>query len=657
MEMTTRATLVGVLSIVQFVVLDSGVHAGYADIVLSDSPLAYWRLGESDGNRAIEETGNTTLDGEYSDRVQLGVAGLICAEDDTAAEFSQAGSYLQIPHSPLINTGGPYSSRTIELWFRAEAVTTQAGVLFEEGGRERGLNIYVQERSGAKSLFMTAWNLSREPSEPQWGPVEIGVAIAERRTYHVALVFDDGGEADGRITGYLNGVEFDSEGGVDTLFNHLKDTGVGAIVTETRINRFEVPADGAAFQGVIDDVVIYDYPLDDPDGDEDRADGRVLEHFQSRAILEAEISMDTEFATVGEAVTFDGTSTEILVDEEVESYEWDFGDGETAAGANVEHAYTEAGLFRVALKVVSTSQRCFSAERVVAVSCHRTEISPWTTADIGEPLFPGSARFSDSQEGLEICTGGRGIGDADEFHFVYRESSDNGSLRLRIDAFESEFGAQVGVLLRAGTAPDAPHASVLMSVAPFNLTRLRFLSRTESGGVSDEVAGEIVEDLPVWVEIRREGDAVIGLGSKDGEVWTEIGRRTLSLPEPSLIGCGVAAGGLAANVDRFVPTVAQVTEIVEPGTRFIRGDSNSDSAVDLSDGVFVLNFLFLGGTRPDCMKSADTNDTNEIDLTDGIFLFSHLFLGGNTPPPPFVDCGEDPTPDELSCDAFPICAP
>ena len=45
----------------------------------------------------------------------------------------------------------------------------------------------------------------------------------------------------------------------------------------------------------------------------------------------------------------------------------------------------------------------------------------------------------------------------------------------------------------------------------------------------------------------------------------------------------------------------------------------------------------------------DADDNGELDITDGIGILSYLFLGGDAPHAPFPGCGEDPTVDALSC--------
>jgi len=83
---------------------------------------------------------------------------------------------------------------------------------------------------------------------------------------------------------------------------------------------------------------------------------------------------------------------------------------------------------------------------------------------------------------------------------------------------------------------------------------------------------------------------------------------------------------------------------------FLRGDSNADGAVDVSDPLFTLNFLFIGGSDLRCEDSADGNDDGAVDLSDAISTLKSLFLGGPSLPAPYPQTGLDPTPDQLGCE-------
>lgn len=88
---------------------------------------------------------------------------------------------------------------------------------------------------------------------------------------------------------------------------------------------------------------------------------------------------------------------------------------------------------------------------------------------------------------------------------------------------------------------------------------------------------------------------------------------------------------------------------------FQRGDADASATFNITDGIFILNFLFLGGREPPCLDSADTDDSGAIDLADGIRLFNFFFMGGPPPSDPFRSCGVDVTADDLTCRSFEPC--
>jgi len=84
----------------------------------------------------------------------------------------------------------------------------------------------------------------------------------------------------------------------------------------------------------------------------------------------------------------------------------------------------------------------------------------------------------------------------------------------------------------------------------------------------------------------------------------------------------------------------QFEEVCEPEAPdgavgpFLRGDSNGDSNLDLSDAISILRFLFLGADQPSCQAAADSNGDGNIDLTDAIYSLNFLFLAGEALPAP-----------------------
>lgn len=86
---------------------------------------------------------------------------------------------------------------------------------------------------------------------------------------------------------------------------------------------------------------------------------------------------------------------------------------------------------------------------------------------------------------------------------------------------------------------------------------------------------------------------------------------------------------------------------------FVRGDVLLDGALDISDPIALLTYLFRGGPRPACLDAADADDDGNLTIGDAIRTLEHLFTGGPPLPGPFPLAGGDPTLDLLACEPVP----
>lgn len=91
------------------------------------------------------------------------------------------------------------------------------------------------------------------------------------------------------------------------------------------------------------------------------------------------------------------------------------------------------------------------------------------------------------------------------------------------------------------------------------------------------------------------------------------------------------------------------------GAKFVRGDPDATGETDITDALFILDYLFLGGPAPSCVDAADSDDNAALQITDAVYLLGFLFLDGPTPREPFEACGTDSTPDPLGCASFEAC--
>jgi bacillolysin len=116
----------------------------------------------------------------------------------------------------------------------------------------------------------------------------------------------------------------------------------------------------------------------------------------------------------------------------------------------------------------------------------------------------------------------------------------------------------------------------------------------------------------------------------------------------------------AVRITSSGPTDPAVVPLRGLGTggesRFRRGDVDGSERIEITDPIFVLQFLFVGGPEPVCRDAADADDSGALDITDGIRTLHWLFTGGVIPPLPGPhDCGPDPTDDLLDCASYPDC--
>ena len=116
-----------------------------------------------------------------------------------------------------------------------------------------------------------------------------------------------------------------------------------------------------------------------------------------------------------------------------------------------------------------------------------------------------------------------------------------------------------------------------------------------------------------------------------------------------------AGDGVAAAFEELLELDAPELsfDVREPhNVRFLRGDSNDDGSVDISDAVSVLGYLFQGGNAPYCADAADANDDGQVDIGDPILILRSLFQRSARIRPPYPRAGYDRTPDELDCDIY-----
>jgi hypothetical protein len=160
----------------------------------------------------------------------------------------------------------------------------------------------------------------------------------------------------------------------------------------------------------------------------------------------------------------------------------------------------------------------------------------WRDTDIGQPPVPGSSQVAGSSQSgdhsLRIIGSGTGTHQkGDQLHFTSM-AHPGGDVEIvaRLSAFEGPDHARAGIMLRSGTSPDAPIATVEFC---FRDTKegdhaVRWMVRdpagTGDGKMFHAQSGiRIRQSPPLWLRLTRLGSNFAVAKSPDGKLWSPLG--------------------------------------------------------------------------------------------------------------------------------------
>jgi hypothetical protein len=74
-------------------------------------------------------------------------------------------------------------------------------------------------------------------------------------------------------------------------------------------------------------------------------------------------------------------------------------------------------------------------------------------------------------------------------------------------------------------------------------------------------------------------------------------------------------------------TVTTTIDVVS----YLCGDANADKKVNVSDAVYIINYIFTGGPPPSPLMAADANGSGGVNVSDAVYLINYIFIGGDPP--------------------------
>ena len=133
-----------------------------------------------------------------------------------------------------------------------------------------------------------------------------------------------------------------------------------------------------------------------------------------------------------------------------------------------------------------------------------------------------------------------------------------------------------------------------------------------------------------WVGCLADNEGINSNFSSDPQFCdAEQGDYHLQETSPCIMSKGVCAAVLGA---------------LEPGcnpSQYICGDANYDERVNVSDAVYIINYVFSGGAEPDPWESGEVNCDGRVNISDAVYLINYVFSSGHNP----CDTNGDEIPD------------
>jgi hypothetical protein len=212
---------------------DAGVT--YAQTVLADSPLAYWRLDEATGTTAHDASGNGN-DATYVGGVTLGAPGALVGDPDKAITLDGTTGYVDAGNRFAFAQNAPF---TLECWGNPASLTQQYPRLMAretDAAPRSGYLVFVRQptASDLATLSLERWSGNTQQSCPS--------AQAITLAWHHFVATYDG--ATSRV--YLDGAQVATQPSADSIPTIVASFLVGRSAFDTNM-----------FVGDVDEVAVY----------------------------------------------------------------------------------------------------------------------------------------------------------------------------------------------------------------------------------------------------------------------------------------------------------------------------------------------------------------------------------------------------------------
>lgn len=122
------------------------------------------------------------------------------------------------------------------------------------------------------------------------------------------------------------------------------------------------------------------------------------------------------------------------------------------------------------------------------------------------------------------------------------------------------------------------------------------------------------------------GDLPYGCTFNGGSVGTITGTPTFKANYYFTVVCNGAGSPQKSDT---LDVQIRITD--PPVPAYICGDADGNESVTITDAVFIINYIFGGGSAPDPIESADVDCNGTTTITDAVYIVNFIFGGGPAP--------------------------
>ena len=307
-------------------------------------------------------------------------------------------------------------------------------------------------------------------------------------------------------------------------------------------------------------------------------------NFCIKALAEFGVTFDadTTYGWVPLDVQFAGSSKFF-----VNSWSWDFGDGDTASGQNSSHLFDKRGMHDITLSAEMDGKKLSRTKKNYIIALADTVKAD---SSFGKP-------------GSDICITVNTYNSA-PMNYMYIPFEYTGDGVLSLDSINTN-----------ECRTNYFEICQLAQLDPFNNRFVVYINSNNTGNNPPLPPGE--------------GDVV--------NVYMSISESATPGQSVEIYFDGYDSYTPFISSDNLSYSLESVNSVVVVNCcQGIRGNVNGDAndIINVSDLVFFVNYQFGEGTAPICFEEADINASGELNISDLVYLIDYAFNNGPAP----LDC-------------------